>query len=96
MKTLLKRRSSHTFIALIFSLFASSAFAWASTTPMEKLYTFKFKLSKETYEYSQKSTSYEEAFEKAAQSCFNHYKDGKKLTENQGLDIIDVCANPRS
>ncbi len=83
-------------MTLAMALTSTAAHAWAATTPMEKLYTFKFKLSKETYEYNQKSTSYEEAFEKAAQSCFNHYKDGKHLTENQGLDIIDVCANPRS
>jgi len=83
-------------MALALLMNASVSQAWVATTPMEKLYTFKFKLSHETYEYSQKSPSYEEAFQKAAQSCFDHYREGKKLSENQGLDIIDVCANPRS
>ena len=59
-------------------------------------YHFKFKLNSESFEYTQASKSYEEAYERAAKACFNHFKNGQHLSEEKGLDIIDVCANPRS
>jgi hypothetical protein len=87
-----------TFLTLLSSLCFTSM-VWATPEPASiksQLYTFKFKLAGETFEYAQKSEKYEEAFEKAAQACFNHYRNGQKLTEERGLDVIDVCANPRS
>lgn len=47
------------------------------------------------YEYHVSAQSYEEAFTQAAKACYSHFKDGRHLTENQGLDIIDTCANPK-
>ena len=70
--------------------------AWIESSPMEKAYTFKFHLANDSFEYSQKAPSYEEAYEKAAQACFNHFKAGRRVSEDRGLDIIDICANPRS
>lgn len=51
--------------------------------------------SKERFEYRTVASTWEEAFKTAAQACYRHFKNGKALTEDQGLDIIDVCANPR-
>lgn len=86
-----------TLIAMVMaSFYPSFAKAYVSTEPMTKLYSFKFKMSQETFEYTQKSPSYEEAFEKAAQACFSHFKNGRRISEDLGLDIIDACANPRS
>lgn len=61
-----------------------------------KEYTFKFNLAGESLEIKRTALSYEEAFEQAAQQCFNHYKGAGSVSENRGLDIIDVCANPRT
>lgn len=83
-------------ILIALTVFSFSANAWVSSEPIQKPYSFKFKMLKETFEYSQKAPSYEEAFEKAAQACYRHFKAGQRLTEDRGLDIIDVCANPRS
>lgn len=77
-----------------FSLSASAAIQSGTGEP--KLHQFKFRMKGETFEFSQKTVSYEEAFERAAKACYQHFKDGRRLTENEGLDIIDVCANPRS
>lgn len=74
----------------------SQSFAWVSSSPAEKDYKFKFKLDKETYEYQMKANTYEDAYEKAAQACFTHFKAGRRVSEDRGLDIIDVCANPRT
>lgn len=83
-------------LLVLFTLFTFSAQAWVSSEPIQKPYNFKFKMVKDTFEYTQKAPSYEEAFEKAAQACYRHFKNGERLTEDRGLDIIDVCANPRS
>ncbi len=77
-------------------LMSFAAQAWVSTETSEKIYSFKFKLQGQIYEYSQKSTTYEDAYEQAAKSCYQHYKGGRPLNEERGLDIIDVCANPRT
>ncbi|MEZ0392413.1 MAG: hypothetical protein ACAH59_09370 [Pseudobdellovibrionaceae bacterium] len=70
--------------------------AWVSHDASEKLYSFKYRMQNETFEVSQKSGSYEEAFERAAKACYRHFKAGRRLSEDRGLDIIDVCANPRT
>ena len=77
-------------------VFAQGAFGWISKDATQKVYGFKFSLKGATFEYKQSSSSFEEAYERAAKACYSHYKDGKRLTEDTGLDIIDVCANPRS
>lgn len=61
-----------------------------------KKYQFSFPFKNEVLRIEKHSDTYEKAFAAAAQDCFNHFKAGKKLSEDQGLDIIDVCANPRS
>ena len=76
-------------------LWTCGASAWTETSPTIREYTFKFTLHRETYEVTQAGGSYEDAFEKAASSCAKHFKNGRSLSEDQKLDIVDVCANPR-
>lgn len=74
-----------------------SSFAWISKDAPEKTYTFKFQYRGESLEVRKPANSYEDAFEQAADTCFRHFKGNKaKISEDEGLDIIDVCANPRS
>jgi hypothetical protein len=84
------------FFLLLIMSFSCASFAWLSPVSTDKEYSFKFKYEGENLVLLQKATSYEEAYEKAAQSCFQHFKGGRKVAEQKGLDIIDVCANPRS
>lgn len=77
-------------------LWTCGASAWISTAPTQKDYTFKFTLKAETYEVTQSGGSYDDAFKEAADKCFKHFKKGRHLSEDQGLDIIDTCANPRA
>lgn len=81
-------------IALAFS--ASSAMAWTSTSPVTKEYSFKYQLKDKTLTIKKTATSYETAFEDAAQQCFNELRGKGRISEDRGLDIIDICANPRS
>lgn len=64
-----------------------------AATKTEKVYLFKFKSIKNPI--SQKGASKEEAFRLAAKECFNQLTDGKYPGEEKGLDIIDICANPK-
>lgn len=83
-------------LTVVMALIGVQAQAWVSTTPSEKSYTFKFKLKNESYEVTSRAATYEEAFDRAAQDCFQYFRGGRHISEDQGLDIIDVCANPRS
>ena len=83
-------------LSLLMLCFSIHASAWVASNPTEKEYKFKFNFEKEVYEYSMTANTYEQAYEKAAQACFQHYRHGRRVSEDKGLDIIDVCANPRS
>jgi hypothetical protein len=83
-------------LIMILIIAASTANAWLTPDgDSAKVYSFKFKMNNESYEYTQKAKTYEDAYGKAAQACFTHFKAGRRVSEDQGLDIIDVCANPR-
>ncbi len=83
-------------IVAAFMTMAQSAGAWISTAPAQKEYNFKFQLKGQTLELKKSAVSYEDAFEAAAQQCFKFFKGEGRISEERGLDIIDVCANPRS
>ncbi|XGC82446.1 hypothetical protein ACES2L_08145 [Bdellovibrio bacteriovorus] len=85
-----------TFVTIAILAFSCTSFAWISKESSGKEFTFKYKLSGQTLEIKKSAGSYEEAYEMAAQQCFNFYKGAGKVSEDRGLDIIDVCANPRS
>ena len=85
-----------TLITIMILAFSCSSFAWISKEAPHKEYNFKYKLLGQTLEIKKAASSYEEAYEQAAQQCFNFYKGANKVSEDRGLDIIDVCANPRS
>lgn len=84
-------------LLLAFLGWSCSSFAWISKEATPKTYTFRFNYQGESLEVRKPAASYEDAFEQAAETCFRHFKGAKKkVSENEGLDIIDVCANPRS
>lgn len=87
-------------LMILISSMSSIGTAWTETPTAEKAHRFIYRMKSpqnvEVFEFSSTAPSYEDAFEKAADACFKHFKNGKKLTEDRGLDIIDVCANPRS
>lgn len=85
-----------TLLTITLLAFSCTSFAWNSKGSAEKGYTFKYSLSGSTFEVKRTAASYEDAFEQAAQQCFKYYKGSGKVSEERGLDIIDVCANPRS
>ena len=66
-----------------------------ASTANAKEYKFTYSFEKETLVYRTEAKTWEEAFKSGADCCFEFFKNVKPLTEDRGLDIIDVCANPK-
>lgn len=77
-------------------IFVAQSMAAISTPPSEKQYKFVVTYKSDKFEYSQKAGSWEEAYTSAAEKCFNHFKAGRHVGMDEGEDIINKCANPRS
>ncbi len=93
------------FLALSFSInlhYADStemktvrAPASASLTA-KKSWSFKYKdLTQKPFQIKKEASSYEEAYKSASHECFQQLTDGHYPGEEKGLDIIDICANPK-
>lgn len=78
-------------LKLIFFLFTFSVVAFGAET-----YSFKYNFKGETLTVKQEAKDSYQALSLAAKSCFKHFKKNQKLSETTGLDIIDVCANPKT
>ncbi|KYG61270.1 hypothetical protein AZI85_10040 [Bdellovibrio bacteriovorus] len=85
-----------TLLTIAILAFSCTSFAWKSSEAPSKEYVFKYKLAGQSLEIKRAAASYEDAYEQAAQQCFNFYRGRGPVAEERGLDIIDVCANPRS
>lgn len=67
----------------------------AATT--SKTFVFHYKdLSKKPFSIKKEASSYEQAYKQASKDCFEQLTGGKYPGEEKGLDIIDICANPKS
>lgn len=83
-------------ITFTFALLVSAS-AMAATpvtvTAAPKAYHFAFKSIKDPIRAV--ASTKEAAFKLAAQVCFNQLTGGKYPGEEKGLEIIDICANPK-
>lgn len=87
------------------ALWLQAEHAWASTESREFRFVFEHRKGERgssaknpllgKFEYRTQSANYERAFREAAKACYRHFKNGRSLSESEGLDIIDTCANPR-
>lgn len=82
-------------VLLLAVSYFSSSFAAVHPDEQMKTYTFTFKTIHEPIQL--KANTYEEAYEKAAFNCMAKLKgSSQKLSEDQKMDLIDVCANPKA
>lgn len=69
----------------------------AFSATSQKSYTFKYKsLDKKPFALKISAPNYETAFKLSAKECFQKLTQGQYPGEEKGLDIIDICANPKS
>ena len=88
-------------LSILFTVFAAlftAATANATVTKAEaaKSYSFQFKAPQsKPFSITQKANSREVAFKLAATECFRKLTGDKYPGEEKGLEIIDICANPK-
>ena len=78
-----------TLVILGLLLFSQAGFA-------SQTFAFKYSFEGEKLAVSQEATDYNQALEKAAKSCFHHFKAKTKSNFDKGIELIDVCANPKN
>lgn len=63
---------------------------------VKQSWSFNYKdLSKKPFQIKKEAASYEEAYKAASKDCYQQLTQGKYPGEEKGLDIIDICANPK-
>jgi hypothetical protein len=61
-----------------------------------KSFSFKYKAPKsKSFTISKQAVSRDEAYKMAAKDCFQKLTGNKYPGEEKGLEIIDICANPK-
>ena len=74
--------------------FAASNPAQTTVKPMS--FSFHYKTAKyKNLVMTRTAASKEEAFRLAAKDCFSKLTENKYPGEEKGLEIIDICANPK-
>jgi hypothetical protein len=64
--------------------------------PSVKNYSFKYVAAKSnTFTITRTAASKDEAYKLAAKDCFKKLTGNKYPGEEKGLEIIDICANPK-
>jgi len=84
---------------LLLSGTLSYSVASAATNKLKnsaKFYSFQFKApTSKVFAITKKAASKEQAYKLAAAECFSKLTGNKYPGEEKGLEIIDICANPK-
>lgn len=85
------------FVLILATSYFSTSFASINPEQKTKTYHFVFNSPQRSFQIEQAGSTYEEAFEQAAQSCMIQIRgNATQLTEDQKMDIVDTCANPQN
>lgn len=83
-----------TLILVLTSCLAVNAFA--NTSAKSAVYSFKYKAPQmKAFQISRTAANRDEAFRLAAQDCYKKLTNNQYPGEEKGLQIIDICANPK-
>jgi len=81
-----------TILAVLMLFSASTAFSASKT----QNFSFQYKAKQyKSFTIVRAASNKEEAFRLAAKDCFKHLTNNKYPGEEKGLEIIDICANPK-
>ena len=94
MKTSLLLSILFTVISVLFTVISADAATVSVNTT--KSYIFQFKAPKaKHFTITQTAPTKELAYKLAASECFKKLTGNKYPGEEKGLEIIDICANPK-
>jgi hypothetical protein len=89
----IQKITTATLALLALSVFSFTAHA---KDPAQQSWTFKYRTPQSEFKITKNAASHEQAFKLAAKDCFQKLTNGKYPGEEKGLEIIDVCANPKN
>lgn len=78
------------------SIFLGATLLFTQASLSSQKFDFKYTYEGEKLAVSQEAPDYYQALEKAAKSCFRHFKSKTKSNHQKGIELIDVCANPKA
>ncbi len=82
---------------VILTILLATNTVFAAMNPSAKTWVFSYKATKsQSFQIKKNAPTYEEAFKSAAKDCYQQMTQGKYPGEDKGLEIIDICANPKS
>jgi hypothetical protein len=82
--------------ALFISVLFTALSAFSATTSPTKSYSFQYKAAKlKPFAITQTAATKDEAYKLAARECFKKLTGNHYPGEEKGLEIIDICANPK-
>lgn len=84
--------------SLFLSIILAASVGYSAPNPVstQKSYSFQFKAFKsKAFSITQTAATKELAFKLAASECFKKLTGNKYPGEEKGLEIIDICANPK-
>lgn len=83
-----------TLTTAILTTFVGLSLQASPTKPAEFKFVFNHE-KKSSFTIVKSAPTKEAAFKLAAKDCFQKLTGGKYPGEDRGLDIIDICANPK-
>lgn len=83
------------YILLLMTVWSATSFA---AKQYGKSYSFEFKpYMSRSFSFQTHADSFEEAYEVAAKACAKYYSQGRSVSNEEAkLDIVDICANPKT
>jgi hypothetical protein len=83
---------------VFFTVLIAAQMSFASVnTKQDKTWTFSYQVSNsQSLKIQKAALTFEAAFKLAAKDCYQQMTHGKYPGEDKGLEIIDICANPKS
>lgn len=65
------------------------------STAEAKEFKFTYTLGRDQLQYKTNAETWETAFKRGADFCFDFFTKKEPFSEDRWLEIIDTCANPR-
>ncbi len=61
----------------------------------KRSFKFQYNYQNDVFRTTELSSDFNEALKLAALKCFQYYSQKVTLNESKGIELIDICANPK-
>ncbi len=93
----IKQKTGGFMKTVILTILMAANTTFANVSAKDKTWTFSYNTQKsQSFQIKKTAPTFEAAFKSAAKDCYQQMTHGKYPGEDKGLEIIDICANPKS